>query len=77
MSVGPNILANYASQLYASLLGILLVPAYIHYMGIEAYGLVGFYAMLQGWFVILDMGIAATLNREAARFCAGAVACLD
>lgn len=73
MSVGPNIVANYASQLYASALGILLVPLYVHYMGVEAYGLVGFYAMLQGWFLILDMGVSATLNRQAARFNAGAV----
>lgn len=77
MSVGPSIVANYASQLYASLLGILLVPLYIQYMGIEAYGLVGFYAMLQGWFVILDMGVSATLNRESARLNAGVLAALD
>lgn len=73
MSVGRSITANYASQLYASALAILMVPLYVRYMGVEAYGLVGFYAMLQGWFLILDMGVSATLNREAARFNAGAV----
>lgn len=77
MSVGPNIVANYASQLYTSALGILLVPVYIHYMGAEAFGLVGFYAMLQGWFLVLDMGVTATLSREAARFNAGAVDALN
>ena len=33
-----------------------MVPLYVRYMGVEAYGLVGFYAMLQGWFMLLDMG---------------------
>lgn len=77
MSVGPSIIANYASQLYTSALGILLVPLYVRYMGVEAYGLVGFYAMLQGWFLILDMGVTSTLSRQAARFNAGAVGTLD
>ncbi len=73
MSVARSIAANYASQLYASGLAILMVPLYIRYMGVEAYGLVGFYAVLQGWFLILDMGVSATLSRQAARFNAGAV----
>jgi O-antigen/teichoic acid export membrane protein len=73
MSVGRSIAANYASQLYSSALAIIMVPLYVGYMGVEAYGLVGFYAMMQGWFAILDMGVGATLNREAARCNAGAV----
>lgn len=36
-------------------------------MGIEAYGLVGFYMSLSGVLGILDLGIGATLNRELAR----------
>ena len=31
-------------------------PLYIKYMGAEAYGLVGFFTMLQAWFGLLDMG---------------------
>jgi O-antigen/teichoic acid export membrane protein len=77
MSVGRSIVANYASQLYASAVAILMVPLYVRYMGVEAYGLVGFYAVLQGWFLILDMGLSATLSREAARFNAGAVEGID
>lgn len=72
-----NIIANYISQLYASLAGILMVPLYVRYMGIEAYGLVGFYAMLQGWFMLLDMGLTPALSREAARFNGGATSALD
>ena len=57
MSLKRNILANYVGQLYVTLIGILLVPMYVKYMGAEAYGLVGFYAMLQAWFMLLDMGL--------------------
>ena len=40
-------------------------------MGAEAYGLVGFFAMLQVWFSLLDMGLTPTLARETARFHGG------
>jgi O-antigen/teichoic acid export membrane protein len=72
-----NIIASYISQLYASLAGILMVPLYVRYMGIEAYGLVGFYAMLQGWFMLLDIGLTPAVSREAARFNGGATEALD
>lgn len=67
MSLRRNILANYASQIYVTLAGILLVPVYLRYMGAEAYGLVGFFAMVQIWFGLLDMGLTLTLVRETAR----------
>lgn len=60
-------MANYASQIYVTLAGILLVPVYLRYMGAEAYGLVGFFAMVQIWFGLLDMGLTLTLVRETAR----------
>lgn len=77
MSVKRNIVANYAGQLYAALIGILLVPLYVRYMGVEAYGLVGFFTMLQGWFMLLDMGLTPTLGREAARFNGGGIDALE
>ncbi|MBE7419304.1 MAG: oligosaccharide flippase family protein [Ideonella sp.] len=73
MSIRRNILANTASQLYAALIGVLLVPWYVHYLGVEAYGLVGFYTMAQGWFMLLDLGLTPAISREAARFAAGAI----
>ena len=36
----------------------------------EAYGLVGLFALLQGWLALLDMGMTPTLGREMARFTA-------
>lgn len=50
-----------------------MLPMYVKYMGVEAYGLVGFYAMLSAWFQLLDAGLTPTMSREAARYNAGAL----
>lgn len=68
-----NIIANYASQIYSMIIGIIMLPLYIAYMGPEAYGLVGFFTMLQVWFTMLDIGLTPTLARETARFYGGAI----
>ena len=49
-----------------------MIPVYIRFMGVEAYGLVGFFSMLQAWFMLLDMGLTPTMVREVARFRGGA-----
>jgi O-antigen/teichoic acid export membrane protein len=77
MSLGKNILANYASQFYVTLISIVMVPMYIKYMGAETYGLVGFFAMLQAWFTLLDMGLTPTVARETARHQGGAMSALE
>jgi O-antigen/teichoic acid export membrane protein len=71
--VKHNVIASYASQLYMAAIGILLVPIYLRYMGAEAYGLIGFYSMLQGWFMLLDVGLTPTMIRETARFRGGSL----
>ena len=48
------------------------IPLYIRFLGVEAYGLIGIFAMLQAWLVPLDMGMRPALGREMARFRAGA-----
>lgn len=73
MSLKRNIIASYGSQAYVTIIGIVMVPLYIRYMGTEAYGLVGFYGMLQAWFQLLDVGLTPTISRETARFNAGAL----
>jgi len=37
-------------------------------MGVEAYGLVGFFATLQSLFVLFDLGMSTTVTREIARY---------
>lgn len=71
MSFKLNILANYISQLYVTLIGILILPLYIEYIGAEAYGLIGFFALLQSWFALLDLGLTPTISRETARYFSG------
>lgn len=46
-------------------------------MGPEAYGLVGFFTMLQAWFNLLDLGMSPTLAREASILRGGASNILD
>ena len=65
-------MANYLGQGWVALMGIVFVPIYIKYLGMEAYGLIGLFAVLQMWLTLLDMGMTPTLNRELARFSAGA-----
>ncbi|MFH1619524.1 MAG: oligosaccharide flippase family protein [bacterium] len=62
-----NIIANYAGNGWTALMSLLFIPLYIHFMGIESYGLVGLFAVLQAVFAILDMGLGVTMNREMAR----------
>ena len=62
-----NVVANFAGQGVAVLAGIAFVPLYIAYVGLEAWGLLGFFLSLQALFYVLDLGLAATLNRELAR----------
>ena len=51
-----------------------MLPVFVRYLGTEAYGLVGFFTMLQSWSMLLDMGMTPTLSRELARFSAGVLA---
>ncbi len=53
-------------------MGVAFVPFYIRYLGIEAYGLIGIFAILQSSLALLDMGMKPALGREMARFTAGA-----
>lgn len=77
MSFKRNILASYISQIYVTLIGILVFPLYLKYMGAEAYGLFGFFAVLQACFQLLDVGLSPTSSRETARFVGGAISAFE
>jgi O-antigen/teichoic acid export membrane protein len=66
-----NLIANYLGQGWSAVIGLAFIPLYIHYLGMEAYGLIGLFAMLQAGLAFLDMGLTPTLTREMARFTAG------
>lgn len=63
-----NLLANFAGSGWAALMQLLFIPQYIKLMGIEAFGLIGFYLTLQGVLQIFDLGLSPTMNREMARY---------
>ena len=67
MKLSQNLLAGLANSIWAAIVGLIAVPLYLKYLGIEAYGLIGFFATMQALFQILDLGLAATTNREVAR----------
>jgi O-antigen/teichoic acid export membrane protein len=71
VSLRRNIIANYLGQGWIVLAGLAFVPLYIERLGMEAYGLIGFYIVMQAWLTLLDLGMTPTLNREMARFTAG------
>jgi len=70
--VKKNVLANYFGQGWVALMGFVFVPQYIKYLGMESYGLIGVFALLQSWLGLLNLGLTPTLTREMARFTAGA-----
>lgn len=60
-------MAGLANSIWSALIGLAVVPFYLKYLGIEAYGLIGFFATTQAVLGLLDMGLAPTINREVAR----------
>lgn len=58
-----NIGGNFLAAGWSALLTVATVPLYVHFLGIEQYGLIGFFAALQGILMLLDAGLSTTLNR--------------
>lgn len=48
-------------------MAFVFVPLYIKFMGVESYGLIGIFVILQELTGFLDMGLTGTINREMAR----------
>lgn len=71
MSLKRNIIANYLGQGWIALMNLAFIPLYITYLGMESYGLIGIFVVLQNVLTLLDMGMSPVLNREMARFTAG------
>jgi O-antigen/teichoic acid export membrane protein len=63
-SIKFNAISNYLGQGYAIVVTIICTPLYLQYLGAEAYGLVGFFMLMQNWLNLLDLGLSATLCRE-------------
>lgn len=59
-----DVMANFLGRGLGIFLSFLLVPFVVKVLGIEAYGLVGFYMTLQAVLLLLDFGFSLTLNRQ-------------
>jgi len=66
--VRRNIIANVAGKGWAALLSLAVVPIYIHFLGIEAFGLIGFFLSLMAILSLLDLGLGTALNRQFAQY---------
>lgn len=61
-----NVSANLLSNVWATLIALLLTPWYVRLLGVESYGLIGFYTAMLAVLGILDTGISATAVRQIA-----------
>lgn len=61
-----NIIANFFGNVWTGFMSLVFVPIYVHFIGIEAYGLMGIFATLLAISFLLDMGVTATVKREMA-----------
>jgi O-antigen/teichoic acid export membrane protein len=66
MSLKSNTIANYCNRLYNILIGIVILPFYLQYLGPAAFGLISLFTMMLSWLSVLDMGLTPTLSREVA-----------
>jgi len=66
-SVRWNATANFIGLGYATVIGIVIFPLYLQYLGAEAFGLVGFFTVFQSWMQLLDMGMSPMLSRQVAQ----------
>src|SRR5258706_7141479 len=66
--VRRNITANVAGRGWSTLLSLAVIPVYIHFLGIEAYGLIGFFLSLMAVLSLLDLGLGTALNRQFAQY---------
>jgi O-antigen/teichoic acid export membrane protein len=66
-----GLIANFAGQGISAIANFAFIPAYISLLGIEAYGLIGLFAVVLTAASLLDAGMTPTLNREMASFHVG------
>ena len=61
-----NIIANYIGKGWSIVAVYICAPLHLHFLGLETYGLIGFYTILISLLALVDMGLTAALNRKIA-----------
>lgn len=66
MRLARNMAVAMANSVVVVLINLVALPFYLRFLGMEAYGLIGFYATLQTMSQVFDLGLAPTVSREIA-----------
>jgi O-antigen/teichoic acid export membrane protein len=66
-----NVFSNYFSKIWSTIVVLIFIPLYIEVLGLEQFGIIAFFTVLQGAILLLDMGITPTVTREAAKLHSG------
>ena len=61
-----NIISNFIGQGWTALLNFIFIPIYVHYLGIESYGIIGFYATMFAFMTLFDFGLISSVVKEIA-----------
>lgn len=72
--IGRNLLANLFGQGWMAILALLVVPIYLHFLGADGFGLIGFYMTLSALMSVLDGGMGAAATRDTAMLSSGSEA---
>jgi O-antigen/teichoic acid export membrane protein len=67
MRLSWNLFAGITNSAWTAIVGLAATPFYLKYLGIEAYGLVGFFITLLALLQLLDLGLSPAISREVAR----------
>lgn len=67
MRLNRHLLLGVLNSGWTAVLGVITIPIYLKTLGVESYGLISFYAMLQGLFLLLEVGLSPAVSREISR----------
>lgn len=65
--VARNIVANLVGNFWLFAITAIAIPVYIALLGVEAFGLVGFFSVLLATLQVLELGLGVVINREIAQ----------
>lgn len=72
MTIRRSVIAHFSARAWLAIAAVVCVPVYIRLLGVEAWGLAGFFASLLLWMSLLDGGLGQAVGRQMALYTAGA-----
>jgi len=65
-SLKTNFISNLLGSGITAIIQIAVMPVYLRYLGVDGFGLIGFFATLSSIALVFDMGLTPALTRELA-----------